>query len=45
MFGAVATKAGVVNVKPPESALSAIGRPSTSRGVWQLPQAMMVLTR
>jgi hypothetical protein len=45
MFGAVATKVGVVNVKPPDSALSAIGRPSASRGVWQLPQARMVLTR
>jgi hypothetical protein len=45
MFGAVATKAGVSNVSPPENALSAIILPVASRGEWQLPQAMMVLTR
>jgi hypothetical protein len=45
MFGADAMKAGVVKVRPPEKAFSAIALPSASRGVWQLPQAMMVLTR
>ena len=45
MFGAVAMKAGVLKASPPDSALSAISLPSASRGVWQLPQAMMVLTR
>jgi hypothetical protein len=45
MFGAVATKAGVLNVRPPENAFSRINGPFASRGEWQLPQAMMVLTR
>jgi hypothetical protein len=46
MFGAVAMKAGVVKVRPPpEKAFSAIVLPSASRGEWQLPQAMIVLTR
>ena len=45
MFGAVAMKAGVSKVSPPDSALSAMILPSASRGEWQLPQAMMVLTR
>ena len=44
-IGAVAMKAGVVKVRPPENAFSAMALPSASRGVWQLPQAMMVLTR
>ena len=45
MFGAVAVKTGVSNVRPPESAFSAMILPLASRGEWQLPQAMMVLTR
>ena len=45
IFGAVAMKGGVLKVRPPDSALSAISLPSASRGEWQLPQAMMVLTR
>ncbi len=45
MFDAVAMKAGVVKVRPPENVFSATVLPSASRGVWQLPQAMMVLTR
>jgi hypothetical protein len=45
MFGAVARKAGVSKVSPPDSALPAMNLPSASRGEWQLPHAMMVLTR
>jgi hypothetical protein len=33
MFGAVAIKAGVVNLRPPENAFSAMLLPSASRGV------------
>jgi hypothetical protein len=46
MFDAVATTTGVVDVRPPpDNARSAIGLPSASRGVWQWPHAMMLLTR
>ena len=38
-------KGGVVNVSPPDSALSSMISPLASRGEWQLPHARMVLTR
>jgi hypothetical protein len=45
MFEAVASKAGVVNSKPPDNSFSAIGCPVAVFGVWQLSHANIELTR
>src|SRR4051812_10320410 len=46
MLAAVALKAGVVKERPPPArSLPRTGVPSTILGVWQLPQARMVVTR
>jgi hypothetical protein len=44
-FDAVASKAGVVNTRPPDNSFSAIGSPLAVFGVWQLPQANIEVTR
>ena len=48
MFGVVMTSipgSWVSNENPPASAIPAIGWPAASRGVWQLPQLPIVVTR
>jgi hypothetical protein len=45
MLEAVAMNGGGLKGNPPASSLSAIGSLTAFLGVWQLPQAMMLLTR
>jgi hypothetical protein len=45
MLDAVAVNGGGLKDNPPANSLSAIGSPTASFGVWQLPHAMMLLTR
>jgi hypothetical protein len=45
MLDAVAVNGGGLKDNPPANSLSAIGSPTAFFGVWQLPHAMMLLTR